>query len=133
MRPSPIEARVNAARLAFVDDADEVDDSLSGGSARRDRGKLRSRIADDDDLRVLEHRIDALDEQAGDVGDSMKYVVTVRSVDLGHVDVAVVDPDVETLADESLGELDHRALAEIVGAGFEADAEDSDLAIPRVD
>ncbi|MCY1292384.1 hypothetical protein D9M70_416070 [compost metagenome] len=45
------------------------------------------------------------------------------------LDVAVVDAEVEALADEHLGQLHQRALAQVVGTGLEAQAEQADLAL----
>ena len=46
----------------------------------------------------------------------LQDVVAVGARELGQVDVAVVEPQVEALADEPLDHLDQRALAQVVGA-----------------
>ncbi len=47
--------------------------------------------------------------------------------------VAVVDAQLVALADQPLGELDHRALAQVIGAGLEGEAEQADALAALVD
>ena len=55
-------------------------------------------------------------------------VVLVRTVDTGVFDVAVVDAQVVTLADQHFRQFDQRAFAQVVGAGLEAQTEQGDFA-----
>ena len=83
-------------------------------------------------LRVLEDLVDRSHHQPRDVRDLVQDVVAVRADAAGEVHVLVVDREIVALADQPLDELDHRALAQVVGAGLEAEAEDADLRCCRL-
>ena len=67
-------------------------------------------------------------QQRPDVGQMAVEEFLVRAQDSRQVDLGIVDLDRHALADQLLGERHHRALAQIVGAGLEAQADQADLA-----
>src|SRR5579871_4516971 len=55
--------------------------------------------------------------------------VPVRAYQAGDVDVLVINAQVIALADQPFDHFDHGALAQVVGSGFEAEAQHADLAV----
>src|SRR5580658_7505864 len=55
--------------------------------------------------------------------------VAVGSDQAGELHVLVVDAEIESFADQAFDDLDHRALAQIVGAFLETEAEHADTRI----
>ena len=62
------------------------------------------------------------------MGQVLFDVLPVGTGQARQVNRRVVDPEVVALADQTLGEVDERALAQLVGAGLEGEAEQSDAA-----
>ena len=60
-------------------------------------------------------------------------VFAVGADEAGERDDGVVDPELESLAEQPLRELDERALAQVVGAGLEREADEADAAEPGGD
>ena len=80
-------------------------------------------------LGVLEHLVDGVREQLREVRQPGLDVLAVRAEQPGEAHVGVVDPQVVPLAEEPLRQLDERALAEVVGAGFEGQPEQAHPAL----
>ena len=57
----------------------------------------------------------------------VENVIAIRPVDARQADVPVIDAQIKPLADQALGQLHHRALAQIIRSCLEAEAEHADL------
>src|SRR3990167_2887928 len=110
-------------------EADQIDHVLAVEGLLRQGCEALIAITEDDDLGVIDYRIEVTVEQRGDMRNLRFDVVLVGAIDAGIFDVAVVDAQFEALADQHLGQLHQRALAQVVGAGLEAQAEQGDLAL----
>jgi hypothetical protein len=99
------------------------------GDAPRHVGELGRSVADDQRLGMREHFLDGGNHEAGDVRDLVQNVVPVGAVDCRQAHVAVVHAQLVALADEALGELDHRAFSQVVGARLEGETEDAHFAL----
>ena len=102
--------------------------SAARAGALGHRLERRVVVADHQGAGVVEHLVDAGHHQVGDVRDLVEDVALVGAHQLGQVDVGVVDADLVALADQPLHDLDHGALAQVVGAGLEGEPEHPDLA-----
>jgi len=78
--------------------------------------KFRSSIAYHDGVGMIENRVDAGNHQARYGGMWLRMVVAVWPHGWPELDICVVDAQVITLAQQALGQLHHRALAQIVRA-----------------
>jgi hypothetical protein len=83
----------------------------------------RIAMSDHDDFGGVDGRAQILDQQAIDVGQMLLEEGAVAAVDAGQVDAGVVDGQREPLAQQALRQLEERALAQVVRAGLERQAE----------
>ena len=81
---------------------------------------------DDRDVGSAQRLAGLVREQPPQVGQLRLDVAAVGADQAGRVDDRVVDADVEPLADQSLGKLHVRALAQVIGVHLEAQAEQGD-------
>src|SRR4029077_14611729 len=126
---SPGDAEVtltNGLALALGQrEPDQVDHGL-GVDAGNQLDELGAVVADHDRVAGGQELIGVVHHQIGQMRHDRLDVRAVRAEQAGEIDVAVVDPDVVALADERFDELDDWALAQVVGAGLEAEAEHTD-------
>src|ERR1051325_5045191 len=94
--------------------------------------ELGRTLGDDDDLGAVERVLDRLLHQAGDVRNRVLDVGLVRPVNACERDLAVVDRHAVALADHRFDQFGRRALAQVVGARFEAEPEHGPLLLPRL-
>src|SRR5688572_33510148 len=129
----PADAMVrDAGGLFLLEEAGEVDDDLPLREVMRlEHLEFAAGVADDDDFRGREHFIEGPGHEAREVRDLAKDVRLVRADQVLEVDEGVEDAEVVALPDEPLGKGDEWTLAQIVGAGLEAEPEETDLAKPR--
>src|SRR5437763_512634 len=117
-----------AARFG-VGQADEIDERPV--ATVRERGEdVRVLAADDQGLGVLEHLFDGTGEKLPEVREPALDVLAVGAHQPGEADVGVVDLEVVAVAEQALGQLDQRRLAQVVGARLERQPEQPDLALP---
>src|SRR5690606_28187753 len=109
-------------------ETDQVDHPLAARRLLDQLGESLVAVAQDDDVGLGHHVVQIAVEQRGDVRDLRLDVVLVGAVYAGVLDVAVVDAQVEALADEHFRQLHLRAFTQVIGAGLEAQAQQRDLA-----
>src|SRR6185437_12615608 len=133
MMSTRLPADAGVVRMALLDlpDAHEVDHELIGAQFFGEPGEFLSPVADDDHIRVIHDLLDRCDHETLDVRNTLHDVLTVGARELGEIDVAIVEPEVEALAEQPLDVLNQRTLAQIVRSRLEAEAEDTDLLAPR--
>src|SRR5579863_4915507 len=98
----PADAGVIGMALLDLSDAHEVDHELIGAQLVGEPGELLTAVADDDHVRMLEDVLYGGHHEPLDVRDAPHDVLTVGARELGEVDVAIVEPQIEALADQTL-------------------------------
>ena len=94
---------------------------------RAQRGDhVRVRVPEHKHFRVRDQRFGIRTEDRGDVRNGLFDVAAVRAHEARELHVGIVDLEVESLAQEALGEDDERALAQVVGAGLERESGHAD-------
>src|ERR1700680_2665171 len=127
--PSPADPLVDAGYASRIADAYEIDDGLAFAQAPGHVTELRRRVADDDGAGMRQDLIDARHHQPGDMRDVIEDVVPVGPVDARGAHVLVVYPQPESLSDQALHHLAHRACPQVIGSRLEAEAKDADLLV----
>ena len=93
-----------------------------------DRAIARS---EHDDLGRIDDGGQVVAKQRSDVGNVLLDEAPVRAEQPRQLHLGIVDQQLQALADEVLGQQDQRALAQIVGAGLERQADHSDAPLAR--
>ena len=114
-----------AFEVGGVGQPDQVDDHAAVRAGER-AAHLGVPRRDDARLGVLDHLSGGLGQQLLEMGQVLLDVLPVGAGEARQVDRGVVDAEVVPLADQTLGQLDERALAKLVGAGLEGEAEQPD-------
>ena len=109
---------------------DEVDHRDALATERRELLQVRHAFADDHHLGTGDHLRERRAHQAADVRQVFFDVGAVAAEHLADRHVGVEDGELDALADQPFGQTDERALAQIVAAGFEAEAEQRHAARP---
>lgn len=109
-------------------ETDQVDHPLAARRLLGQLGETLVAVAQDDDVGLRHDVFQVAVEQRGNVRNLRLDVVLVGAVYAGVLDVAVVDAQVETLADEHFRQFHLWAFAQVIGTGLEAQAEQGDLA-----
>ena len=65
----------------------------------------------------------------GDVGNTVQNKLAVGARQRRRCSRSVVDPQIVALADQAFNHLDHRALTQIIGSGFEAESKNPDARV----
>src|SRR6202050_969762 len=92
--------------------------------------ELRILIANDDCFRILHYVLHLVDHEAGNMRNSVQNKIPVGADKTRNTHILVVDAQVVTFAQKSLDYFNYRTLAQIIGAGFEAEAENADFPVP---
>ena len=95
--------------------------------------ELRRLVADTMTSDVVDDLVERVAQQRGEVRDLPLDVVLVRPDQPRHRDVPIVDLQRAALAEQRLGQDDDRALAQVVGARLEAEAEQADSLLAGVE
>src|SRR6266550_5332555 len=97
----------------------EVDDDMSIRELRFERAKFRRAIADDDDVTRVEDLSNAATHERPDVRDLALDVLLVRADEARTRHLAIVNGELQSLADQLLDQCHHRRFAEVVRSGLE--------------
>ena len=57
----------------------------------------------------------------------VKQIVTISTHELGQFDIAIENPQIEPLAEQSLSDFQYRALSQVVSSRLETQAENADF------
>src|SRR5689334_5746860 len=112
---------------------DEIDELLILSQSLDDAAKLFSLVADDDHVRIAQHAVDSGAHQLRNVRYLALDVFLVRADESRERNVAVVQRELESFADQRFDQRHHRRLAQIVRAGFETKTEYADAFVTRLD
>src|SRR5208282_6862024 len=100
----------------------EIDQLLIVPKPMRNIPEVGIPVTDQHSLRMLQDILDAPHHQTRDMGNSIQDKVAIGANKASDIDILVIDPQVISLANQPLDELDHRAFAQIVGSGLEAES-----------
>src|SRR5687767_4008843 len=99
-RRLPAESIVLRRSLRVRRDPNQIDDDLIRAELREALPKLGIRIADHEDVGAVDHFVDAPRHQAGDVWNVVEQELAVCTDEAAQVDVAIVDAQLVTLAEQ---------------------------------
>src|ERR1700722_17662005 len=88
-----------------------------------------SSVSEHDYFGMFEHLLDAVTHQIGNMRDVVEDVVSIGPRQTSKMHVLIVNQQIVALANQPFDKLDDRTLAQIIGTGFEAEAEHSDTAL----
>src|SRR5262249_12520409 len=107
----------------------QVHDLLPGTDELLEAGVLRSPLADDECLATTDDVGHRGSEQRADVRELVLEEALVGAGETSQLYLGVMDGELETSADQRLGDDDERAFPQIVRARLEAEAEETNFAV----
>ena len=123
----PRNAGVVCGGATYGAEASEIVDFFTGGGSGESGSEIRGLVDDDEELGIADGGVEVIGDEAGDEGDALEDVLAIGAGELGEMDMGIVDFELEAFAEEAFDDIDDRGIAEVIGTGFEGEAEEGDI------
>ena len=123
----PRNAGVVCGGATYGTEASEIVDFFTGGGSGESGSEIRGLVDDDEELGIADGGVEVIGDEAGDEGDALEDVLAIGAGELGEMDMGIVDFELEAFAEEAFDDIDDRGIAEVIGTGFEGEAEEGDI------
>ena len=123
----PRNAGVVCGGATYGAEASEIVDFFTRGGGGESGSEIRGLVDDDEELGIADGGVEVIGDEAGDEGDALEDVLAIGAGELGEMDMGIVDFELEAFAEEALDDIDDGGIAEVIGTGFEGEAEEGDI------
>lgn len=123
----PGDAGVVCGGATYGAETGEIVDFFTGGGSGESGSEIGGLVDDDEELGVADGGVEVIGDEAGDEGDALEDVLAIGAGELGEMDMGIVDFELEAFAEEALDDIDDGGIAEVIGTGFEGEAEEGDI------